>query len=89
MSEIVSRVFVIGVLLFYAGLVMAFLLWNLRRSSFAAQGRKGHGLPSWNVPAQRACSIVPTMPISHKSPRVSIAPAGQALRFFKDSELTG
>ena len=31
MSEIVSRVFVVGVLLFYAGLVMAFLLWNLGR----------------------------------------------------------
>jgi len=29
MSEILSRVFVIGVLLFYAGLVMGFLLWNL------------------------------------------------------------
>ena len=31
MSEILSRVFVIGVLLFYAGLVMALLLWNLGR----------------------------------------------------------
>jgi hypothetical protein len=31
MSEIVSRMFIIGVLLFYAGLVMAFLLWSLRR----------------------------------------------------------
>ncbi len=35
MSEIVSRVFVIGVLLFYAGLVVALLLWNL--------GRRVHG----------------------------------------------
>jgi predicted PurR-regulated permease PerM len=31
MSEILSRVFITGVLLFYAGLVMAFLLWSLRR----------------------------------------------------------
>jgi hypothetical protein len=31
MSEVVSRVFVIGVLLFYAGLVMVFLLWKLGR----------------------------------------------------------
>jgi hypothetical protein len=31
MSEMVSRVFLIGVLLFYAGLVMAFLLWSLGR----------------------------------------------------------
>jgi len=31
MSEILSRVFVIGVLLVYAVLVMGFLLWNLRR----------------------------------------------------------
>jgi hypothetical protein len=39
MNEIVSGVFVIGVLLFYAGLVMAFLLWNLGRSLRGA-GRK-------------------------------------------------
>jgi hypothetical protein len=31
MSEIVSRVFIIGVFLFYAGLVMVFLLWKLGR----------------------------------------------------------
>jgi hypothetical protein len=31
MSEIISRVFVIAVLLFYAGLLMAFLLWSLGR----------------------------------------------------------
>jgi hypothetical protein len=31
MSEIVSRVFVIGVFLFYAGLVVAFLSWKLGR----------------------------------------------------------
>jgi hypothetical protein len=31
MSEIVSRVFVISVLLFYAGLVVAFVLWSLGR----------------------------------------------------------
>jgi hypothetical protein len=31
MWELVSKVFVIGVLLFYAGLVMAFLFWNLGR----------------------------------------------------------
>jgi hypothetical protein len=31
MSEVVSTVFVIGVLLFYAGLVMVFLLWKLGR----------------------------------------------------------
>lgn len=31
MTEIVSRVFVIGVLLLYIGLVMAFMLWNLGR----------------------------------------------------------
>jgi hypothetical protein len=31
MSEILSRVFITGVLLFYAGLVVAFLLWNLGR----------------------------------------------------------
>ena len=31
MGEIISRVFVVGVLLFYAGLVIAFVLWNLGR----------------------------------------------------------
>jgi len=31
MSEILSRVFVVGVLLVYAGLVVGFLLWNLER----------------------------------------------------------
>jgi hypothetical protein len=31
MSEILSRVFVIGVLLAYVGLILGFLLWNLRR----------------------------------------------------------
>jgi hypothetical protein len=31
MSDILSRVFVIAVLLFYAGLIMGFLLWNLGR----------------------------------------------------------
>jgi hypothetical protein len=31
MSEILSRVFVIGVLLAYAGLIMGFLVWNLGR----------------------------------------------------------
>jgi len=31
MSEILSRVFVIGVLLAYAGLIVGFLLWNLGR----------------------------------------------------------
>ena len=39
MSEIVSGVFVIGVLLFYAGLVMAFLLWKLGRS-LRSSGKK-------------------------------------------------
>jgi hypothetical protein len=31
MSEVLSRVFVIAVLLVYAGLVMGFLFWNLGR----------------------------------------------------------
>jgi hypothetical protein len=31
MAEIVSRVFLIAVLLFYAGLVVGFLLWDLTR----------------------------------------------------------
>jgi hypothetical protein len=31
MSEIFSKVFVIGLLLAYAGLVVGFLLWNLGR----------------------------------------------------------
>jgi hypothetical protein len=31
MSEILSRVFIVGVLLVYAGLIMGFLLWNLGR----------------------------------------------------------
>jgi hypothetical protein len=31
MSEILSRVFIMGVLLFYAGLVTALLLWSLGR----------------------------------------------------------
>jgi hypothetical protein len=31
MSEILSRVFLIGVLLAYAGLIMGFLFWNLGR----------------------------------------------------------
>jgi hypothetical protein len=31
MSEILSRVFVIGLLSVYVGLVMGFLLWNLGR----------------------------------------------------------
>jgi hypothetical protein len=31
MTEIVSRVFVTAVFLFYVGLVMGFLLWDLRR----------------------------------------------------------
>jgi hypothetical protein len=31
MSEIISGLFVIGVLLFYAGLLTAFLFWNLAR----------------------------------------------------------
>jgi hypothetical protein len=31
MSEILSRVFVIGVLLAYTGLIVGFLLWNLGR----------------------------------------------------------
>jgi hypothetical protein len=31
MSEILSKVFVIGILLVYAGLVLGCLLWNLRR----------------------------------------------------------
>jgi hypothetical protein len=39
MSEIVCRVFVVGVLLFYAGLVMVFLLWKLRRW-FGGSGKK-------------------------------------------------
>ena len=31
MSELVAKVFVVGVLLFYVGLVMVFLFWSLGR----------------------------------------------------------
>ena len=40
MSEILSRVFVIGLLLAYAGLVMGFLLWNLGRWLRGSSGKK-------------------------------------------------
>jgi len=39
MTEIVSRVFVVAVLLFYAGLVLGLLLWNLSRR-LGGSGRK-------------------------------------------------
>jgi len=32
MNETISGVFIIGVLLFYAGLIVGFLLWNVGRS---------------------------------------------------------
>jgi len=42
MSEILSRVFVIGVLLVYAGLVMGFLLWNLGRWLGGSGKKRAH-----------------------------------------------
>jgi hypothetical protein len=40
MSEIISKVFVVGLLLVYAGLVMGFLLWNLGRWLRGSSGKK-------------------------------------------------
>jgi len=52
MAEIVSRAFVIGVLLFYAGLVMAFLLWSMGRRLRRPE-KKGPGPAAPESPSAR------------------------------------